>query len=714
MDLEMRTGGIAALLLCALLCGKPSDSRLIQNVSWPPVGPQQYELFEVRFTLEDSIENPFDADEVRVYALFHTPSGRREIQPGAYFGPDDWRVRYAPREEGLYRASIVAETRHTRDRCPSFEFSVSPADSPGFIRIHPEDPRYFAFDNGDWYFPLGENVAWASSLEEYETYFRKLSAARCNWVRIWMSPWGRLALEWIPRKDEDAPGEMLAYPGLHRYATENADRLDQVLALADKHDLYVQLVLLSHGLFSTTTDSEWKDNPYNVARGGFLQSPEAFFSNRRARKLYRHQLRYISARWGYHRRLMAWELWNEVNWTDGYYAGNEKAVGDWHREMAQYLRSQDPAGHLITTSGSEGAYEMKSLDFNQLHSYDPQLPLQLAELAPAMLAHNRPYFCGEIGDDPHSDSADPEGTFLHNAIWMSLMHEAGGGAMSWWWKSYVERNNLYYHFHAFASFVEPLQLPARGLKQRRMYLKGQPEERDDLVIRSYRWWTRTPAQHFKVTPEKVSNLHNYKGVVSGTLNDIVSKPTFEFEIAEPTTIEIAMGNAGARGADFAITLDGRVHAADSIPPSATRGREAQYQRRFVLPVEVGHHHLTFENTGPDYVKIETIVFRQYADRYRIFGMQNEAEAVFWVGTPACAGMSPSRRAAIRSPVNLTALLSDLQDGVYEVGFWNTRSGELFEKGRIEATQGVLAIPLPRFQTDIAATAQRTHSPIAPR
>ena len=48
---------------------------------------------------------------------------------------------------------------------------------------------------------------------------------------------------------------------------------------AGKDDIYFQLVVQHHGQVSTTSDSNWDANPYNAKNGGFLKSPQEFFTN---------------------------------------------------------------------------------------------------------------------------------------------------------------------------------------------------------------------------------------------------------------------------------------------------------------------------------------------------------------------------------------------------------------------------------------------------
>ena len=161
--------------------------------------------------------------------------------------------------------------------------------------------------------------------------------------------------------------------GLGRYSQQVAQRLDGIVEAAEANGIAIQLVLQHHGQFSTTTNPQWDQNPYNVNRGGMLETAETFFTDPEARRLTRNKYRYIVARWGYSPAILAWELFNEVQFTDGWRNRPETVVA-WHREMADYLYEIDPHQHLVTTSSDTGdafaaIWNINSIDLVQHHQY---------------------------------------------------------------------------------------------------------------------------------------------------------------------------------------------------------------------------------------------------------------------------------------------------------------------------------------------------------
>ena len=77
-------------------------------------------------------------------------------------------------------------------------------------------------------------------------------------------------------------------------------------------------------------EGSWVSNPYNARNGGPCASPDDFWTDERARTLYKQRLRYILARWGHSPQVFAWEFWNEVQPTP--------AVEAWTSEMAAFLK----------------------------------------------------------------------------------------------------------------------------------------------------------------------------------------------------------------------------------------------------------------------------------------------------------------------------------------------------------------------------------------
>ncbi len=460
---------LIALLMLALTSvaqAQTAGAARVNGVTVLEAAPRLYEKVELVADIDATVSNPYDPDVIQVDGEFTAPSGAQITVPGFYYRdyldthdvltPTDdwsWRVRFTPTEVGTYQYQVTVTTTGAAVSSDTGSFTVAASDHPGFIRLDSRNPQYFAFDNGAPYFPIGEDMGWSNSpdpLPDYADWLGKLSAAGGNFVRVWMAPWG-FDIEWSDT-------------GLGNYSgrQEQAYQLDRVFDLLEADHVYMMLSLLNHGQFSTTTNPQWDQNPFNAANGGPCADPACFATNPDALRLWKQRLRYIAARWGYSTNIMAWEWWNEVNWTP---LLSSNILAPWIAESASYLRSLDPYHHLITHEGSPindtAVWTQDTLDFTQDHRYNmSNLLLSFRQDVPDWLKAypNKPFLIGEFGDPLNIDNL---GVFLHLGLWSAPMNGSGGSGMTWYWDDYVDRLNLYDQFKGIAAFFRDEDMAAR-------------------------------------------------------------------------------------------------------------------------------------------------------------------------------------------------------------------------------------------------------------
>lgn len=336
-----------------------------------------YGKLELDLDLGATYDNPFDPADIDVTAVFRGPGDQSVTVPGFFYqgyswlgkdvgrrlrtaGAPSWKVRFAPPRAGAWTAVVEVRDRNGKATSRPLGFRCVAAASAGFVRRTPDNPYYLQFDNGKPFFPVGENICWDGSgnVGRYQTWFRSLGAAGGNYCRIWQVRWN-LGLEWMPGKGSGA------YYGLGKYAMDNAFKLDWVLEQARENGIYCMLCLGYHGELMDQKayfgENCWDDNPYNRANGGPCEKPADFWTEARARQLYRQRLRYYAARYGWESHVMSWELWNEVN-----------APAPWVQEMAAALRSLDPSRHLVTTTyGKDDVWNLPEMDYAQDRSSLP-------------------------------------------------------------------------------------------------------------------------------------------------------------------------------------------------------------------------------------------------------------------------------------------------------------------------------------------------------
>ena len=458
----------------------PKHQVLLQGIVGQVDRLALYDLLELQVRFQGQYVDPYDQDEIALSGLFQAPSGKQvRVQGFLYSGEVNgvepvsrpvWKLRFTPREPGKWTYTLQLKNRWSEAKSETASFECLPSAADGFVRVDPQNPHYFALESGKFFYPLGQNVAW-ENIEKYPKYFEKMSKNQENWARIWMTNWS-FGIEWK---------RMGGYKGLGNYNLDNAARLDRLFTIAQKNRIFLQLVFDFHGAYSRKVNPEWANNPFNAANGGFLNDPEEFFANERARTLYKKRLRYIVARYGHNPGLMAWEFMNEIYFTDNYDKDREYL---WHKEMSEYLKSIDPYRHLQTTSFFEGfnkqTYQLPTMDYAQIHVYKQRVFRLFGNTAPRMRQLGKPYFFAEFGSDSGNgvDDKDAKGVFLHAGLWASFMQLTSGNAMPWWWDTHIEPKDLYHHFGALARFGEGIDRRKHDFSPARQRLKGKAGDQE--------------------------------------------------------------------------------------------------------------------------------------------------------------------------------------------------------------------------------------------
>jgi hypothetical protein len=481
----------------------------VKEFAFTPTRPQVGEMCEISFAVDGFYANPFDRDEISVTAYIREPDGREKKIPGFYYegfilkpdggkgelvphGRPQFMVRYTPVAAGTHQVRIRLARGNRQVELPTMQFDAAPAaaDYQGFVRIDPENTKFFAFDSGKPFVSLGINARatydqryrnivqfslWQDEgLEQYRRLFRHYAESGIKVVEVWMCSWW-LALEWI----NDAPGNHgVGYMNQHR-----AWLLDELMQMAEENGIYVLLVLHNHGKFSTFCDSEWQRNPFNARNGGFLADSGEFFTDARAAAATRRYLDYMVARWGYSPNLMAWKLFSEINLTGPH--GNfyrTEAMRDWHREAATYLKQTDPNRHLVTTHWSSNYMvinpeigELPELDFLTTDAYGGSTA-GIFNLFDGTWGcaqrYNKPVLITEFGGSPFGDRMGNLIKQVHLANWKGFFAQLSVSPMLWWF-ALVDEQDLYSDFHAASKFIEGETL--RNFSQApSFYLPGTP------------------------------------------------------------------------------------------------------------------------------------------------------------------------------------------------------------------------------------------------
>ena len=451
-----------------------------------------HEKFEIMLELPDRYPDPFDSSKILLYAEFVMPDGSEQRVDGFYnqdyFRIEDkaeirvspqgkpyWCIRFAPWKEGRHSYRIIAEDQNGKTQWGPGSFQATKASKPGVVRVSRKDPRFFEFQNKEKFFPIGHNIRspfdtrmdgnfpwtqrWPEGSSSYERYFRKMHASGQNMAEVWFAAWS-MALEWKK--------EWFGYHGVGQYNLIHAFEMDRILELADKNDIYLNLVIHNHGKYSTFSDQEWADNPFNKANGGWLRDPFEFFTDEKALKSYLQLMRYKIARYGYSSHVFAWELWSELNLAGSRTnkdVHKRKECVAWHKFVSAAIKDMDPYDHMVSTHVSSdytrqnpSLISLKGMDMCPVDAYHGSSdPLHIVSLINSTAEFNNPYkkpvLPTEFGGSWNAESKSYLEVSLHAGLWASTCIPIAGTPLFWWW-GLIEEENYYPSYTAINKFMK--------------------------------------------------------------------------------------------------------------------------------------------------------------------------------------------------------------------------------------------------------------------
>ncbi|GMU20861.1 MAG: hypothetical protein AMXMBFR13_09570 [Phycisphaerae bacterium] len=436
------------------LAATPGVGLTIQSVSQSASQVGLYQPLTIRFGLSRAYANPYDPALVDAQFEFTGPSGQARTIPAFYAAENPaWMARIVPLETGAHTCRILVSDHTGESAQHALAFSAVPSNARGFLRIDPRSSRHLRFDNGEPYRPVGQNLCWGGNQSLFYTWLDRMAAAGQNWTRYWMVPYVGQGIEWGP----NTAGT------LGVYSQSQSRMFDSMISGARDRGIMVQLCMDSFNGWNFHLYDNWQENPYNTTNGGMCPHPVDYFSNAQARQYAQRLFRYIVARWAYDTSILCWEFFNEIDalgsGSNRTFWGNEQLVANWHREMARYIRSIDPFGHLITTSfaddGPRASYalfwNMPEMEIVQVHRYSSLLPDAHIQRLRLRWPFGKPIIMGEANLAGDPGSLEKEGNSLHTLAWAAAVEQSG--AMPWWWDSWIHPNNLYGRFTPVAAYL---------------------------------------------------------------------------------------------------------------------------------------------------------------------------------------------------------------------------------------------------------------------
>jgi hypothetical protein len=712
-----------------------SEKLEIRHIDFAPK-VEQYGLEELKLDLHATFDNPFDPNDISVDATISGPQGPDVTVPGFLYrayqrsqkdgseamtasGPVEWRVRICGREVGTNRVIVHVKDRDGSIDSDPIHFEVLPSKDDGFIKVSPRDHRYFEFDSGKSYFPVGANMCWGDSLGtfSYDVWMPDYGKAGANYGRLWLSPaFATFSLE--------QSGDRKDGKGIGQFDLANSWRLDKVMDTGRANGLYLMLCLESDILISRPYAQYWEKAPQNIENGGPLRSWTDFWTNGDMDAYFKMKLRYAVARWGWDPHVFAWEFWNEVDGMNGYDA---ETVRGWHQRMAAALKAMDPYGHLRTTSfgntpGERTIDQLSDLDFCQSHGYGgPDVAGTVAYEQTRKAEYGKPHFFGEVGADSSGPRADIDtrGQQVHDPMWMSLGSGASGTAMCWWWDSLIAPRDLYPLYSAFSGFIKGVDFPGEAFRQTDTHLhylttpKNGP--RKDLVLENgpISWERSAANQPVSVTVDGggINGPLPLTGILHGVKNhpELHNPVEFRFTLKQPTKFVVEVGDvSGFGGATLSLRLDNEVVMTKDFPTPAGPHQDAltQYAGDYSLTIPAGSHTLIVNNTGADWFFVGFRIkdfYSRHTPPLQAYAITGNKTALIWVRSDSDTWRDVvllKRQPEPTPPTLLT--LAGLASGNWKTEIWDTWSGQVTSTTNVfVGVDGIVRVPLPSIGQDIA-------------
>ncbi|UQA62040.1 hypothetical protein [Polyangium aurulentum] len=470
--------------------------------------------------------NPYDPEENDVRVRFVGENGRHYERIAFFDGPSTWKAVLVAPEPGVYRAFLHRNGERQSVEPKETLLELKARLPRGFLRVDRDHANRFVWDNGEPYYPVGINLGWqvGDGMLAMNEQIEKLSRSGITWTRVWASSWDGKNPFW-PAGDPATPTDRLWEPALRRW--------DGIFATCEKSGVAVQMVLHNHGTWSSVVNANWPGHPWNEANGGFLRRASDFFTHREARRRTKMFLRHVVARHAHSPSLFAWELFNEVEFTDAALARRSSQIVAWHEEMAKYLRSIDPYDHPVTTSSLRAPSGVwKTVDFSQAHIYADRIGNAIARVSPP---RGSPMFVGEFGHG--KIGLYPSRKILREGLYAGMLQNHAAPPMYWFW-DLVEKDDLYRELEIAAEVIRRSDIARHpSATPRRVLVQPSAEAR---ALGESGWLT------VRITP-RGAGFYRVSG--AGLDDGVYERTTIDLATGEVTT-----GSAEVEHAGFGVDL----------------------------------------------------------------------------------------------------------------------------------------------------------------
>jgi hypothetical protein len=198
--------------------------------------------------------------------------------------------------------------------------------------------------------------------------------------------------------------------------------------------------------------------------------------------LFLNKVDFYQKRYGSDTLFFGWELWNEMN---AMHVPVDSIFFDWNEKMLKEVKQRFPENLVMQSLGSFDSEKVRSSyrkmmllpgnEVAQVHRYLDlgakmevcQMPMDIicSSAVEEILSYNtgKPVLLAETGavEPSHSGPSkfypvDSAGILLHDILFAPFFSGSAGTGMCWHWESYVDKNNLWYHYKRFSESVKDI------------------------------------------------------------------------------------------------------------------------------------------------------------------------------------------------------------------------------------------------------------------
>jgi len=599
--------------------------------------------------------NPYDPAENDVQVEFTDQDGPKEKRLAYYVGGGHFASTLVAHKPGTYQVRFFLNGKLAA-KAPRPVVVQTPLKH-GYLGIQ---GKRFQWSDGTPYFPIGYDFGWRGGPDPtVAAGIQRMGRAGCNWSRIWTSHWDMKNPFW----PSDA-----AHPLPTRQLREEPLRIwDEITNAAEKSGVDFQFVLFHHGPYSTTTDSNWGEHPWNTKNGGFLADPTDFFSDPEAKRRTKIWLRYAVARYAHSPSIMAWELFNEVQWVDAIKKNPDRVndVAKWHREMAKYIRSLDPYHHLVTSSSNESLDHgiFNDMDYLQPHTY----PANVLGAIGGYRFKKKIGFFGEFGPPGGGDHAKQ----VRDGIYGGTLAGHAGAGQYWFWDQ-VQSRGLLPSFSAARKVIDE-----SGLL---LHTDGKPlnvwcetPSRMDAVLSAGLGWAKSSTSELELPRVSISDLggwSQYFQSLDGGQKAWAKPLTLRFDASSAGQLKLNVTMVSPKGGALKVWINDREMLDQKFTPLVENTR-APSRPPVILDYPAGKVTVRIENHGEDWVCLDSITVPGQASTAYAHGLGEKEWALIRV-----FGSDTSR-------VRISG--SGLANGRYSAVVFDTTNGKT--KGRTLEVSG---------------------------